>query len=325
MEAHWKCHDYREGDETKILDLYQTVNGRTMSRAFWRWKFLDSPYGKSIIKLLFDGDKLIGHYAVLPMDMLVRGTPVKAGLSVNTMTHPDYRNRGIFVHLAKETYISCRKKGIKFVYGFPNQNIYMGRIEGLRWTGFGDIVVREKRLPGSKKQSSVPGNKLYSVSSFDERINSLWNMAGDADKIITIRSQDYLNWRFSGHPTVKYEKIIYEDKKQQLQGYIVLKIYRDEDGEIGHIVDLLCLNDEVVIQDLVHYGIIYFTAKKIKRISCWVPENSLYAKILDNEGFEKKAFNAFWGAMAIDKKSAITKLVENSDNWHLMLSDLDII
>ena len=91
----WVHRDYKGGDEYKILDLFSKVFNKKMSLEVWRWKYMNNPFGTGIIKLVFDGEKLAGHYSVIPMVVQVEGKPIKACLSVDTMVDPDYRGRGI--------------------------------------------------------------------------------------------------------------------------------------------------------------------------------------------------------------------------------------
>ena len=118
MKDSWICRDYYPGDESQILTLYKEVNNEEMTLAYWTWKFAKNPSGKAVMKLMFDNNKLIGLYAVIPMNLQVQKKLVKSALSVNTMTHPDYERQGIFTRLAEEVYEKCQREDFKFVYGF---------------------------------------------------------------------------------------------------------------------------------------------------------------------------------------------------------------
>lgn len=54
--------------------------------------------------------------------------------SADTMTHPLFRNKGLFTRLARLTFDLCKQVGIAFVFGFPNQNASHGLIK-LGWHG----------------------------------------------------------------------------------------------------------------------------------------------------------------------------------------------
>ncbi len=44
-----EVRDYNEGDESAILDLFELVFGKSMSRDFWKWRFVDNPSGEGMI------------------------------------------------------------------------------------------------------------------------------------------------------------------------------------------------------------------------------------------------------------------------------------
>jgi len=75
----------------------------------------------------------IAFYAVIPCFIRFRDKVVLAAQSADTMTHPDFRNKGLFVNLADLTFQHCRNAGIRLVFGFPNQNSLPGFINKLGW------------------------------------------------------------------------------------------------------------------------------------------------------------------------------------------------
>jgi len=75
----------------------------------------------------------IAFYAVIPCFLKFEDEIVLAAQSADTMTHPEYRNKGLFVELAMITYQLCENSGIRLVFGFPNQNSMPGFINKLGW------------------------------------------------------------------------------------------------------------------------------------------------------------------------------------------------
>lgn len=72
------------------------------------------------------------YYGVVPCIIKYDGKLVLAAQSVDTMTHPAHRLRGLFVQLAKLTFKLCTQEGIKIIFGFPNQNSMKGFVD-LDW------------------------------------------------------------------------------------------------------------------------------------------------------------------------------------------------
>lgn len=322
MEDTWICRDYQDYDAAQVLTLYKQVNNREMTSTHLAWKYFSSPFGKSVIKLMFDGDILIGFYAASPVTVQVEGDPVKAALSVNTMTHPDYRGKGIFPYLGKKTYQACEQKGIKFVYGFPNNNIYKSRIRNLEWIGFGKMSILERN---SESSAAVAGaTDIHEIDKFDSRINLLWEKTKAGNNVIVPRNQEFLNWKFVQRPTVEYFKYIHTDEANNVAGYLVLKTYTGGNEDTGHIVDILCINNEDVVTSLVRFSCNYFFQRGIKRLSCWVPEDSLYSQVLVGEGFTRQETETYFGVKPLDKEDVSVRNVEQFRNWHLTMADSDV-
>ena len=83
--------------------------------------------------IAYDKNMPIAFYAVIPCFLCIGDSQVLAAQSADTMTHPDYRFKGLFVELAVRTFELCRSLGVRLVFGFPNQNSLPGFINKLGW------------------------------------------------------------------------------------------------------------------------------------------------------------------------------------------------
>lgn len=322
MKESWVCRDYERGDEHQILSLFAEVFQREMSLAFWKWRFIENPFGKGIIKVLFDDDKLIGHYAVIPMNVEAQGRLLKAAFSMTTMTHPDYGGRGIFTYLAEETYKLCHQRGCHFVYGFPNKNSYYGFTHKLGWHGFGHMAALEKKLQSSAKTTSI-AKATKQIEHFDDTINSLWDKAKQDYTIIVPRTEEFMNWRFVENPDTDYLKCIILDDNSDISGYVILKVYAKGDVVKGHIVDMLSMPDREVVKLLLEYSYHYFLERGIYDISCWMPENSFYSGILQKEGFARRDTETYFGVRVFSEGNLLAKSTEQLSNWFITMADSD--
>ncbi len=111
------------------MDLvYKAVYGHQRPAGFFRNKY-DTAYtgAKYIGYLAYDlQHQPIAFYGVIPTLIWCNGKTILAAQSADTMTHPGYRNMGLFKQLANLTYALCKQAGIRFVFGFPNQNSLPG-------------------------------------------------------------------------------------------------------------------------------------------------------------------------------------------------------
>jgi len=320
MES-WVCRDYKTGDEHQILTLFREVFAREMSLSFWKWRFAQNPFGEGIIKLLFDDNQLIGHYAVIPMNIQVEDNPVKAVFSMTTMTHPNHSGQGIFTYLAEETYKLCQEKGFLFVYGFPNKNSYYGFTHKLGWQGQGKMTILEKQLQPKEKKRMME-NAVKQVEYFDNAVNLLWDKVKRHYTIIVERTQEFLNWRFTQNPDVRYTKYVVPSTGGQILGYAILKVYIHQDMIIGHIVDMLSVTEKEVVKVLLEHSYNFFLERGIRYISCWIPKNCFYSSILEEEGFVRKEIETFFG-IRLFEHNAFLKSTEQLSNWFLTMADSD--
>ncbi len=320
MKDSWICRDYQNGDEYQILTLYKEVNNREMDLGYWRWRFAESPYGKGIMKLMLDEGKLIGHYAIVPVDLQIGNRVVKDAFSLNTMTHPDHEGQGIFTYLAKQAYEVCRQEGFGLVYGFPNGNSYYGFTRKLGWTGFGRIFTWQKNLRNST--GTIPNDvSIRETDRFDASIDLLWDKVKGDYKVIVPRTQSYLNWRFVEYPTRIYSRHIVIDNNDTALGYIVLKTYTGDSKPKGHIVDMLCIQDKSIVRSLLNHAYGYFTKRQIQDLSCWMPDNCAYAQVLGDEGFVKSESTTNFGVLVFNR---LAQDAERPDNWYLTMGDSDV-
>ncbi|WP_353190265.1 GNAT family N-acetyltransferase [Pandoraea pnomenusa] len=110
---------------------------------FLTWLYVDNPDGHVVGFDAFDGERLIAHYACIPASLRLRGNVVRALLSLNTATHPDFQGKGLFSRLADMTYRHGADLGFDCVYGVANANSTPGFVRKL---GFQLVQPLEARV-----------------------------------------------------------------------------------------------------------------------------------------------------------------------------------
>jgi predicted acetyltransferase len=318
--------NYRTGDESSILELFKEVFNEKLSLEVWKWRFHENPFGKGIVKLLYDGAKLVGHYAVVPMKVQIKGEVSNGVFSMTTMTHPNYRGRGIFPLLGEETYKEAAEGGFEFVFGFPNENSYEGFVKKLRWTGFGNMYVWQRKIDNSNLHTEWrKNNYVKEISEFDDSVDFLWEKIKQDYSVIVPRTKSFLNWRFVQNPEVDYTKYIISDDNNKIAGYVVFKIWRSGNKKKGHIVDMLSVSDEKIVQTILECAYAHFIKYGVTDISCWSPRNCFYTDVLKGEGFSAaKMERIFFGIRIFDKANEHLKVLEDFPNWYLTMGDSDV-
>ncbi len=134
-----------------IAELFCTSFNKKLGVGVWEWAYIDNVCGEPIVSLFYHHRKLVGHYAVIPVNLKCKKKSILAGLSMTTMVDPDYRRLGIFTEQANLVYEKAVKRGFSLVYGFPNSKSEPGFRKRLGWTIENDssmIRIQGKNLIG---------------------------------------------------------------------------------------------------------------------------------------------------------------------------------
>ncbi|WP_244153216.1 GNAT family N-acetyltransferase [Shewanella morhuae] len=139
MSHNFKIIDVMHKDELinyydAIAELFLESFDKNLSKELWQWAYLDNPFGEPLVSMAFDGKKLIGHYAVVPMNLESENESVLGFLSMTTMVGINYRKHGLFQKLAERVYnlINAFNQPA-IVFGFPNESSTPGFIKRLQW------------------------------------------------------------------------------------------------------------------------------------------------------------------------------------------------
>lgn len=142
MDSSFDFRRFGEEYYETFRQLFRASFGIKLTLEEIRRKFNTSYTGtKHLGYLAFDkkSGRAAAYYGVIPLIAQYNGKPIVCAQSGDTMTHPDFRGRGLFVALARETYALCKAEGVKLVFGFPNKNSYPGFIKKLDWIHYADM------------------------------------------------------------------------------------------------------------------------------------------------------------------------------------------
>ena len=348
----WLVRQYQPGDEEGIRQLVQVVHpARQDTVEYWEWQFKNNPAGFAEIWLAVVGERVVGQYVIIPMRLKIRGRDVLGSLSLDTITHPDYRRQGMFEVLARHTYESAGRRGLHITFGVPNELSYPGFVRKLEWFDIARIawmrrVLDFRRLAASRIRNRfvagvgggaanllfnlryrdfvpAPGSDLHvdRIESFDDRFDDLWAKASSSLTVAVVRDKEYLNWRYVDKPGREYV-ILAASRGRQLAGYAVLKPVKSARGH-GYIVDLFTVpSDEPAAQALVSSAMRYFRREGIALASCWTLENCPHYQVLKKAGFlRRKTFTPLGARLNTGAVSQST--LSDAGNWFYAMGDND--
>lgn len=309
-----KTIELSKKEKDELCKLFLDVFDKEMNLETFEKKFGNNSKGYSYHSLLIDDDKIIGCYSCIPYEYQYFGEKLLFGLSVDTMIHKEHRgNPFIFKKLATSIYTEMEKDGVSFVFGFPNENVYLVRKKILKWKDIGKLkyYILPINIGAIKKKFAI-------FNIFSKAYAMLVNL-------LTIPSLSKKN--FVAKNIIKYDNIKYKDFRYDnsyyiydfVGGYFSYKIYNEEGIQTLYIIDVYPLTKEN-LENAVKYAY-KVNHKKVDLI--------MYVGLLDfnvrnlikvPEKFEPKTVHM--SGKILNKK--IRDDIYDIVNWNVNLSNYDV-
>jgi hypothetical protein len=122
------------GHKENISSLFQACFERPINHRHWRWLYIDNVVGEPIVSLCYQGDSLVGHFAVIPSSLYGGGKTMVPIQSLTTMIHSDFRGELLFLKLPQMVFKEAQRQQYQFLIGFPNANL-AGPVKSIyKWT-----------------------------------------------------------------------------------------------------------------------------------------------------------------------------------------------
>ncbi|WP_417448408.1 GNAT family N-acetyltransferase [Idiomarina abyssalis] len=257
-------------DTLKILDLLcgslSTVGATAKTAKFWQWKHEDNPFGVSV-GLCAHSTGNSSLVAVRPFMKWALRLPdqsvVCALRPVDTVTHPDWRGKGLFTKLTRAAIDDVDKDSAKLLFNTPNSSSFPGYIK-LGWSCAEELAVAIKinrvshfvsrfllnrRIEVGLKWSNISAGGTKSATSVSENeLNSVLAWCAEADDrrpavgLRTFRNIEFLKWRYVDQPNVDYGFFIRKRDDGQLESVVVVRL-EERKGIVGALIQDVFLGD----------------------------------------------------------------------------------
>ncbi|WP_054692132.1 GNAT family N-acetyltransferase [Syntrophomonas palmitatica] len=350
----WKSKKYSSEFIYKLLMLIRSNYGdiEISNERYIKWQYEYNPIGQALVRIAEDSNNdFVGQYAVIPIRLKIGKNHITGSLSINTITHTNYRNMGIFVSLANDVFLDCEGLGIDFTIGFPNQNSYWGFVNRLNFKDLGCIPLLIKPINIRtliKKATGFPLDFLlkpfdyfnktkiftsqkYAIIELDETnidaINEFWDKICMKYEIMQVRNAVYMKWRYLDIPLREY-KIFGISDCNGLCSVLVARCVEINQYKCGMIVDFICDSDKKAAGYLIRHTLKYFHESKMDLCGALMLEHTEEYELLKHNGFitcpkflEPQPFVVIYRS---HKDNAESKLSELS-NWFLTMGDYDVI
>jgi GNAT superfamily N-acetyltransferase len=338
----WTIRPYRPGDEEAIVGLFAYTFGRPITTAHWLWKLRGyEPPPFENVWLALDHEKVIFHFGGIPVRILTSNGIRWAVLSVDAMTHPEYRRRGLLTNVAAEAFACWRDAGALLTYGLPNEKsarvldaLGFKHAFEVRWRR---RLIRPFRTLARRSTINIPTallDSLWHVSksmSDPQRTDIELIEAKEADgcfdqiyqrytsdRILTfVRDRDWIRWRYFLAPQSGY-RVLVARQANESYGYVAYRM-RNTTGLIAEVVS----PNDLVSFALMRGAIEHLKVLGAESVSTLAIPESPYDQQFNRIGFSRSKSFGF-GVLPLTPDVS-REFVNDPRSWHLLGGDFDVV
>jgi len=253
----------------RLSELHFVYARQNREPAFWRWRYLNSPFGKSILIVALRGSRIVGMYGLLNLSLTVQGKRVIGGLLGDFCIHPSERSWRCFSGLVETLIVESRKDKAAFHFGVvPSELKKLSQRLGAKsigripiYLGFLNIfkVLEGRSVPYplslagwfiqpviglKKKRIGCNDLDIRPIESFNGAFDELWNSVVENRNIAVNKNAAYLNWRYGECPEMRF-KCLAAYRKERLEGLVIFCVTGLRKS--GFILELLARDDNLDI------------------------------------------------------------------------------
>ena len=264
---------YHEGDVPQLLALFARVFGTPITAEHWRWKLLANPAPACNVWLAVADQRPVFQYAGIAQRFEFDGAPLLGFVSVDTMTDPDFRRRGLLTQVATRAYDSWKAAGAAFVIGLPNQQ-WGSRAAALGWQELFPLrwlarplepqayLARRMRWPWLKNLP-VAGIwnawfdrrlrrdatlTLTDVRRADAHFDAFWDELRGRYAYSTVRDSAWINWRFLDSPSRRYQ-VLAAWRDGRVLGYLAYRVVEVDTRVAIQLAEIITAPDAGAVRD----------------------------------------------------------------------------
>ena len=223
-------------EQPEILTaVAQSLPGAAATRksaAYWAWKHVDNPFGRSggTFGRADDGD-IVGVRSFMRWGWRTSdGQALRAVRAVDTSTSPDWRGKGVFTRLTLAAIEELKREGVDLIFNTPNSASGPGYVK-MGWQSVGTMPlslrpIRPFRLLRGMLKRGGADDRLPDPADFglgelpsasqwlsDPAAMDLVDSHEKSRSVLglrTPRDRNYLDWRYARHPQVPYRVHVME-------------------------------------------------------------------------------------------------------------------
>jgi len=236
-----------EQDIPQIIQVLKASLGETSSKKnedVWRYKHVANPFGKSLVLVAEEDNKLVGVRAFMRWQWKYLEEKFSAFRAVDTATHPEYQGKGIFKKLTLKALELAKERGDHFVFNTPNEQSKPGYLK-MGWKEVENIKIQVSLLNPFTilfgKKNHIPKTLFSTLNTEDSTkqkvLISNYNKKRQLIGLYTPKSRKFLTWRYEENPLQQY--MVYNSS----DGYVA--VYLKKRGKIRElrVVEMISGNE----------------------------------------------------------------------------------
>jgi hypothetical protein len=313
-------------DAEKICDLFNRVSpAYERGVDFWLWINRLLSQEKSIIAVAEIEEVVIGHYAIIPQEIVVEDLSFNVGFGIQAVIDPAKSGLVSIFEITNLAYKRAKEVGLKFIYGFPNKNYRLIQEKIERWEkvelfnayeiSINNYPIKDEIDLNTIIKINNPNDFLFEISKILDKmtLETKWHI----DKNLI-----YYKNRYFHHPHSPYSSYILKDLSGN-KACIYLKRFTEGNTKKGHLIDFI-KEDEFAIENLLDVTVTIFKKEGVDLLSLW-PVDKEIKQILENKKLTAIGFDTFFAIKFLDKdfNNRYRDLLLNFDNWRLLMGDSD--
>jgi len=245
-------------EKIQANSLYEKVYGKKRDIVHFKWEFQDGPEGSAVYVGAFDGIKLVGSQAAIPLSFIDSAGQLKlTAKSEDTLLDPAYRGKGLFEEMYKVLFVECKRLGMHSIWGFTYAKKPFLKI-GFQIpfdTTNGVCVVQPIKAftylsslnpkNGRKEKLQIatlsfvsyfkrliiligPDNHKFEFGDFSSHPELIKDILGKTNYYFLNQSDEYLKWRLIENPYLNsYKEIVVRNEKNNVIGSFIINIRKE--------------------------------------------------------------------------------------------------
>lgn len=306
--------DLSEDEKREICKLFEEVFEKPMTFELFEQKFAKNQSAFAYHGLMIEEEKIVGCYSAIPYKYNYFGKEIIFALSVDTMIAETYRGNPFNLKkIANLVYDSLKADGIPFVFGFPNDNVYLVRKKILKWQDIGqlDFYILPINIGAIK-------SKLATLNILSRIVVGIVNVF-TGSKSLDVKAFNIEKINDTSFQEARYDAS-YSIERLKDDSYFTYKIYNEEGVWTAYIIDVYPLSKSNLENSVKK---LYAKEKNNIDLIMYVGNLDFSVKNLFKVPKKYRPKNVYMSGKILDD-SLVDERVFELKNWNVNLSNYDV-